>query len=189
MLFANEPVDEPIVVDLGCGPCTGGLAITGALGNQPSFDYIGVDKSSAMRKLGERLAVAPTQMKEVRRQWAIDISSVSWKQAPGWRPVIAIVSYLLASPTLDATELIDQLDYLLAKFGRGPVTVLFTNSPQAHANRSFPKFSKALLDAGFRLFADDTGRIGIGRMSGVRIRSLRYALFHRPSRHTLELGD
>ena len=189
MLFANNPVNKPIVLDLGCGPCTGGLAIASELGDQPRFDYIGVDKSNAMRRLGERLAVAPTQMSEVRRQWARDISSVSWQQAPGWRPVIVIVSYLLASPTLDATELIGQLDCLLAKFGRGPVTVLFTNSPQAHSNRSFPEFSGALLDAGFRLCADDTGRIGIGRMSGVRRRPLRYALFHRPLRHTLALGD
>ena len=47
MLFGKSPVNEPIVVDLGCGPCTGGLAIAGALGEQPSFDYIGVDRSSA----------------------------------------------------------------------------------------------------------------------------------------------
>ena len=188
-LFANNPVDKPIVLDLGCGPCTGGLAIASELGDQPRFDYIGVDRSSAMRKLGKQLAGAATQMSDVRCQWARDISSVSWQQRPGWRPVIVIVSYLLASPTLDATELIGQLDCLLANFGRGPVTVLFTNSPQAHANRSFPKFSEALLDAGFRLCADDTGRIRIGRMSGARMRPLRYALFHRPSRHTLELGD
>ena len=189
MLFANRPVDQPIVLDLGCGPCTGGLAIASALGDQPRFDYIGVDRSSAMRKLGKRLAGAATQMREVPCQWAGDISSVSWQQRLGWRPVIVIVSYLLASPTLDAAVLVGELELLLSKFGRGAVTVLYTNSPETQANRSFRMFSEALHHAGFRLYADDIGRIEIERLSGVRMRKLRYALFHRPSRRTLALGD
>ncbi len=188
MLFPNPPVDTPIVVDLGCGPCTGGLAIAGVLGDQPCFEYIGVDRSRAMRKLGERMAAATTQMDEVRRQWAEDIDSVSWQPTLGWRPVIVIVSYLLASPTLDAANLVGQLELLLSKFGRGPVTVLYTNSPQTHANRSFSAFSAVLQHAGFGLYADDTGEIEIERMSGVRMRALQYALFYRPLRRTLELG-
>ena len=189
MLFANNPVNKPIVLDLGCGPCTGGLAIASELGDQPRFDYIGVDKSSAMRRLGERLAVAPTQMSEVRRQWARDISSVSWQQAPGWRPVIVIVSYLLASPTLDVTMLVEQLDCLLARLGRGPVTVLYTNSVQTDANRNFPVFREELHRIGLMSSFDDTGTIEIERSSGVTDRALRYALFHSPSRRTLALGD
>ena len=59
MLFANgRRPENPIVVDLGCGPFTGGLAIAAALGREHRLDYIGVDRSRAMRELGERLASA-----------------------------------------------------------------------------------------------------------------------------------
>lgn len=189
MLFANQPVVAPIVLDLGCGPCTGGLAIASELGDQPRFDYIGVDRSTAMRKLGERLAAATTQMDNVRCQWAGDIASVCWQPAPGWRPVIVIVSYLLASPTLDVTMLVEQLDCLLARLGRGPVTVLYTNSVQTDANRNFPVFREELHRIGLMSSFDDTGTIEIERSSGVTDRALRYALFHSPSRRTLALGD
>ena len=49
MIFANTTPEDPIVVDLGCGPATGGLALAGAL-DTAVFDYIGVDSSKAMRE-------------------------------------------------------------------------------------------------------------------------------------------
>jgi len=190
-IFANAlPEKEPIVVDLGCGPFTGGFAIASVLdskGRKPQFDYIGVDRSRAMREFGERLAAAVEQLSEVNRHWSPDISSISWNSAPGWRPVIVIVSYLLASPTLNAAALIAELDKLLEKLGGGSVTVLYTNSPRARANRSFPVFCKALNDAGFKLYADDVGEIEIERRSGKRSRELRYALFRRPEQRTINL--
>lgn len=44
-LFRAASIDYPIVVDLGCGPFTGGLALAGALPPGSRFDYIGVDRS------------------------------------------------------------------------------------------------------------------------------------------------
>ena len=189
-LFRNkEPPFEPVIIDLGCGPCTGGLAFASVLPGEPSFDYIGVDRSRAMCDLGEHLMSATTQMTMVSRRWTADVPSVTWLETPGWRPVIVIVSYLLASPTLDVAILVCQLESLLRKLGRGPVTVLYMNSPQPVANRSFPVFRDALYENAFELFADDTGEIEIERQSGARTRDLRYALFHRPMRQTLELGE
>ena len=125
MLFpGGPPKEEPVVVDLGCGPFTGGLAVAGVLGPGRRFDYIGVDRSQAMRCFGERLAVAAECLPEappIDRHWFADVSSVSWSSAPGWRPVFVIVSYLLASPTLDVVALIANLEGLLRKFGQGPV--------------------------------------------------------------------
>ena len=191
MLFAGTCPDEPVVVDLGCGPFTGGLAVAGALGQGSRFDYIGVDRSRAMCRFGEQLASAAARFDDVPRvvrHWTTDVSTVSWDRAPGWRPVIVIVSYLLASPTLDAAALVDELDGLLKRLGRGPVTVLYTNSIRPEANRSFPNFRTALRDAGFELYADDSGKIEIDRWAGTRIRELRYALFHSRSQNTLPLG-
>ena len=167
MLFAEASRPEsPIVVDLGCGPFTGGLAIATGLGHESRLDYIGVDRSRAMRELGEKLASAAAELDRtprIDRHWSSDIASVTWGSAPGWRPVFVIVSYLLASPTLDAGELIGELEGLLAKLGRGPVTVLYTNSPRPEPNRSYPSFRTALLKAGFELSVEDTDSIEIER--------------------------
>ena len=193
MLFADAPRPEnPIVVDLGCGPFTGGLAIADAFGHEHRLDYIGVDRSWAMRELGEELASAAAALDEtpqIDRHWSPDVSSITWGSAPGWRPVLVIVSYLLASPTLDAGELIRELEGLLAKLGRGPVTVLYTNSPWAGPNRSYPRFRTALLDAGFEPTVEDIGSIEVERWAGSRDRRLRYALFHRRDQGTLRLGE
>ena len=143
-----------------------------------------------MRRLGERLASEGERnygMPRTHRRWADDISAIDWERAPGWRPVIVIVSYLLASPTLDATALVAELDRLLTRLGRGPVTVLYTNATRADANRSFPDFCAALHDAGFVAVADDTGSIEITRRTGNRERKLRYALFQRKQHKTLRL--
>ena len=191
MLFAEGPPDEdPIIVDLGCGPFTGGLAAAGVLGPECRFDYIGMDRSHAMRRFGEHLAVAATRLDtvpEADRHWTTDLASVPWRSAPGWRPVIVVVSYLLASSTLNAVELIGELEDLFQKLGRGQVTVLYTNSIRPDANRSFPVFRRTLQVAGFELYADDIGRIDIARLQGQKERPLRYALFHRRSQVVLSL--
>lgn len=187
----SDRPENPIVVDLGCGPFTGGLAIASQFPRDTQMDYIGVDRSSTMRHFGERLASVAVNnggLPRIRRYWTADIASVSWPPAPGWRPVIVIVSYLLASPTLDARALVSDLDRLLAKLGRGSVTVLYTNSIRGEANRHFPAFLTMLHDRGFGLIRDDEGAIDIERGQEVRNRRLRYALFHRPAQGTLQLG-
>ena len=188
---SSERPENPIVVDLGCGPFTGGLAIASQFPRDARMDYIGVDRSTAMRRFGERLASVAAnngELPRIRRHWAADVASVSWPPAPSWRPVIVIVSYLLASPTLDVLALVPDLDYLLAKLGRGSVTVLYTNSVRHDANRSFPLFRTMLRERGFDLVRDDKGAIDIERGQDVKSRSLRYALFHRPTQGTLQLG-
>ena len=196
MLFASGPPKEkPIVVDLGCGPFTGGLALTSVLGPEKRFDYIGVDRSHAMRRFGEHLATAAQrlgQIHQIDRYWSPDVSSISWNSVPSWRPVFVIVSYLLASPTLDAVALIDELtgqNGLLTKLGRGSVTVLYTNSHRPEANRSFPSFRKALCAAGFKLIADDTSMIKVKRWTAPKNRPIRYAMFDRPDQNILQFGE
>lgn len=187
-LFAENPPTQPLVVlDLGCGPFTGGLALTGQLTAGELFDYIGVDQSRAMREFGEHLATAVDSMAGTprsKRQWVADIADATWHAPLGWRPVVVIVSFLLASPSLHVGTLLAGLEQLLSRLSRGPTTVLYTNSPRAGPNRRYPAFRDSLLDAGFRLTADDTGPVHTER--GKRV--VRYALFHRDSQHTLQLG-
>ena len=186
-IFANEVPDDLVVIDIGCGPCTGGLALSSVF-DRTRFDYIGVDVSVAMRDLGERLAAAAPQLSAVGRRWASDLASVQWERAPGWRPVLVIVSYLLASPTLDPVQLVADLDKLLARLGNGRVTTLYTNSPRCRPNRNFPAFQRAMQQAGFEMLADGTVQIDIERWAGHRTREVREAVFHRDRQDRLRLG-
>lgn len=188
-LFKNGPPADPlIVVDLGCGPFTGGLALASVLGDGARFSYIGLDRSSTMRELGERLAAVAEQVGALNcseRHWVEDFASVQWHGAPGWRPILVIASYLLASPTLDAESLVADFMELCTRLGRGPITVLYTNSPSMDANRNFEAFRAALEKAGFSIIADDLGSITVERLAGLKERRLRYALFQRHAQKVL----
>ena len=190
-LFKDGAPDEPLIVlDLGCGPFTAGLALAAALGNDSTFSYIGLDRSVAMRELGEKLAAAAEELgalQGVDRQWVENLESVQWKEVPRWRSVLVIASYLLASPTLDVGTLVEDIDRLCNQFGRGSVTVLYTNSTSPSANQKFGPFRDALASADFRIFADDRGAISINDLKGARERKLRYALFRRDVRSTLDI--
>lgn len=190
----SDPPENPIVVDVGCGPFTGGLAVATHFRRDAQIDYVGVDRSSAMRRFGEQLATAADKADDagerprMHRRWAAGLASVGWPSAPGWRPVIVIVSYLLASPTLDVAALVSDLSGLLDKLSRGPVTVLYTNSVGDDANRSFPTFRARLCERGFHPHRDEKGSFSVERGRDVRTRRLRYALFHRPAQRILTLG-
>lgn len=177
--------ENPIVVDVGCGPFTGGLALAGTL---RSFDYIGVDRAESMLRLGKRLAASDTVPSRINTLWASSPDTVAW-QTPGWRPVIVLLSYLFASPTLDARALLNDLTGLLDRLGHGAVTVLYTNSARDVANRTWDVFQRCLIDAGFHPHVDEEGRIVIERQRGEQERHLRYALLQRPARQRLLLGD
>jgi hypothetical protein len=190
-LFGDSAIEDSIVIDLGCGPFTAGLALLATFGADRRFHYVGVDRAEAMHRLGEKLALAAAgrgQTACASRQWVTSLADVRPTEPLCWKPVIVVVSYLLASPTLDAIELVREVDQLLGLLSRGPATVLYTNAPAAEANRKFPPFCAALEAAGFRLVADDMGQIEIARYGGARQRRLRYALFHRDARDTLILG-
>ena len=188
MRFTRDFPGQPVVLDLGCGPFTGGLALAGAIGQDADFDYVGVDRSSAMREFGEILA-AGASLDGVRRTWSSDLSSVHWPSPPGWRPVLVVVFYLLKSPTLNVLDLVAELTEFLARIGRGRVSVIYTNAVDAYANRHFRKFKDALLAGGFNLHADDQGELLIQRGADTKEQRLRYALFHRPKQIDLQLGE
>lgn len=187
MLTARADIWEPVVLDLGCGPGTGGLALANALGRDARFTYVGVDRAASMCELGERLMQAAETrgwMTKVERFWLRDTSEFEWLEPISWRPIIVIVSYVLASPTLDARALVNGVMAQVGKIGRGDVTVLYTNSVRPEANQQLPRFRECLVeDHGFELIDDNEGRIS---MSGSKDRKLRYALFVRQANRILE---
>jgi hypothetical protein len=145
-----------------------------------------------MHQLGEHLARAAIQlggMANIEVQWTNDLVNTVWPHAPTWRPVLVIVSYLLASPTVQPLEVVVALEDLLKKIGRGPVALLYTNAPSDNPNRKFTEFQVALETKGFELIANDVGSIQISRFDGLRDRSLRYALFRRTAQRVLTLTE
>ena len=188
-LLAGEKPRNPVVVDVGCGPFTGGLALAATLGENPCFDYIGVDRADSMRRLGTRLASSDLMPGKTTTHWAPGLGSVDWPHPPGFREVIVIVSYVFASPSLDAEAMFGDLGRLLDRLGRGAVTLLYTNSTREEANRQYPLFREMLGKSGFRAHADDQGTIVVERRQSPQVRRLYYALFRRPRRLTLPLGE
>ena len=187
LLVGEQPAD-PIVVDVGCGPFTGGLALSATLGDDPCFDYVGIDHAGSMRRLAARLAGSDLVPGRVTTRWASDLDSVEWPRAPGFRDVIVIVSYLFGSPSLDAEAMFGGLDRLLHRLGGGAVTLLYTNSARKDANRRFPEFRARLEEAGLQVRVEGRGEIVVDRIDGRRERKLYYALCYRPTVRTLPLG-
>ncbi len=184
--FGNSGPSNPIVVDIGCGPFTGGLALAATLGENTRFDYIGIDRAESMRRFGERLARSDLMPVSVTRQWTSDIDCVKWSRR-GWREIIVIVSYLFASPTLDVGKMFSALNQLFDRLGQGAVTLLYTNSVHDQANMQYPSFKSKLEGAGFKVHAEGSGEILVERSGTLKPRPLRYALFRRPPRGTLRL--
>ena len=184
--FGNTAPSDPIVVDIGCGPFTGGLALAATLGKGTQFDYIGIDRAESMRKFGEHLASSELVPVSVTRQWTSDIDCVRWSRR-GWREIIVIVSYLFASPRLDVAKMFSALNTLLDRLGHGAVTLLYTNSAHDRANLQYPPFRSKLEEVGFRVYAEGPGEVVVEHSGTLRERPLQYALFRRPSRTTLPL--
>ena len=185
-IFGLEKPDDPIVLDIGCGPFTGGLALSATLGDVPRFDYIGIDRSKSMRSLGERLAASDLVPSVVKRHWYSDTSTVVWTQPPSWRDVIVVISYLFASPTLDTDRLHTDLVQLIKRLGQGLVTLLYINSISDDANAKFQLFREKLEDADFETQVSE--RIGkIQRLNAAGPHTLKYSLLRLAPRYTLEV--
>lgn len=82
----------------------------------------------------------------------------------------------------------DDLISVLERFGRGAVTVFYTNSRRPEANRPYGEFKERLEAAGFRTVVEEYGRILVARQGRTRERGLWYAAFHRARRRILSLG-
>ena len=186
-IFSGTKLSDLICLDLGSGPFTGGLALASTLGEYGSFDYIGIDLAPCMQKLGEHLASSLRVPGNIKRQWCSHINDVKWTEPPSWRPVLIIISYLLASHTLNVTNLISELTKLLTRFGHDKAILLYTNSAAERHNSNFDTFQKHVIKAGFKNEIDDIGTVAVKRGHQNTIRQLRYSLFTRPEIKKLSL--
>ncbi len=166
------------VYDVGCGPFTTGLALANVSGPDVVFRYFGIDISRSMCALGAELADAAkllgglspaTSVQFFHPDDAIDFGP----PRAGW--TIVVLSYLLASPTIDVGELSQQIVAVCNRIGVGPVALLYTNSAREGARATFPEFQRHMEAAGFIPLPDETEWL----TDGDRPRHIHYALFHR----------
>ena len=178
----------PVLIDVGCGPFTSGLAFTSALPAVKCFKYIGIDRALSMMELGEALALEASRFVECERFWSQDIKNVSWPYGVSYQDVIVVVSYLLASPTVNISEVVSDLAMLINKVSLGSSCVLYTNSVKPNPNRKLPELEEALTQNGFRHVVNENGIINRGSHSAGQQREFRYALYFRQELDTLPLA-
>lgn len=187
-ILADHHFDhKPVVLDLGCGPCTGWFALAAILDSETPFEYIGIDRSVAMRDLGERLvsvAARCSRFAENRYQLRAEIADVEWTRPPKWQTIIVVISFLFASRSLDPEQLTADLNALIERIGRGSVAIVYTNSAKPGPNRKFGDFVDHLKQSGFTLVTEDTGQVVSDRSD--KLFKLRYALLYRSRQDILE---
>ncbi len=166
------------VLDIGCGPFTVGLSLANIAGNVVAFRYYGIDTSAMMCDFGRELAAAAQQAGGLNANSTVDfhasLDDIDFGPArAGWTMVV--LSYLLASDSLNIETLVEQLLRACDRIGPGPVAVLYTNTSREAAGAKFPELEERLLDARFVKTVDDRELLD----DGDRPRPVHYALFLR----------
>ena len=179
------------ILDIGCGPMTAGLALAQHVSARVPIEYIGVDISLAMLGKARHLEQYARDCGLLHRGSSLRFATSLAEVAHGprtWKPLIVILSFLLASRTLDIAQLVDDLVAYAERLGSGSVSVLYTNSAEDIANLRFPEFQAALERYAFTLHAHGNEEVIRYQLpSGQRTRRIRYALFHRHEQTTLIL--
>lgn len=174
------------ILDIGCGPFTAGLAYAKVVGPEQSFRYYGVDRAPSMLELAQRLFDGARSRggvhAQTRASFSTDLAAIEYDRL-NWEQSLAVVSYLLASPTVDAYRLAVDVGAALDRMGRGPQAVLHINS--AYANGKYPEFKRGLLDGGFTLQCEDVELFTDTQKNHVKI---AYALFSKPKQEILPMG-
>ncbi len=178
LLGKELSMDGGAVIDVGCGPFTAGLALANVVGATGSFEYFGADRAVSMCNFGHVLAEATRDSGalhgETRVQFLPDVKDVS-TGAMKSKPVLVVLSYLLASETINVDELTGDILSVCDRMTMGPIDVLYTNSPREKACRNFPGLKQRLEGAGFDEVAG--GKVTLTETSNDR--DVHYALFHR----------
>jgi len=178
LLTAPRDLNRATVLDIGCGPFTSGLALAEVVGNAIPFRYFGVDTSQTMCTLGEKLAegakAAGGLSPETTARFFSSTDDIDF-DTPRSTWTIVVLSYLLASKSIDANVLVRQIADACNRIGPGPVALLYTNTSRKEATVAYPAFEQAMTEAGFSVKIEDTEVLCLEGKE----RKLHYALFVR----------
>ncbi|PTU04254.1 hypothetical protein DBR45_02820 [Pseudomonas sp. HMWF031] len=184
-----ERFKDATVIDIGCGPFTAGLSLANVVGDRVSYRYFGIDHSSTMCAFGENLALKVLDAGEFHEctQFSFhqNIETINFGQKNATEVTIFVLSYLLASETINVKLLVDQIVAARMKVGLGPAVLLYTNTGRIGARRLYPEFMECLEAAGFKEVVEKT-EVFTG---SDKDRSIHYALFVSPAVAMLPLSE
>jgi hypothetical protein len=145
--FSGE--NRLVIIDVGCGPATAGLAFSELFPGQ-AFAYYGIDRVAQMR------GAARQMMRQGQVQGVVDdetttVCRSSWEQLPSDLAVGAVVllnfSFFFGSPWLTPEEIqsLAKFYHHLASTDRvNSVLISYTNSPHDLANKKYATLLRAL---------------------------------------------
>lgn len=179
MLFLSPPIGRRFtVIDLGCGPFTAGLSLAAVIGADHAFRYYGVDQAQSMLRLGLKLADAAKSKGGIHGDttcfFSNNLHTLNFGR-PSGELVVIVASYLLASPTLNISELVNSLVQALSNIGQGPAAFLYTNSGLHASSRKYSELKEALINFGFSVRIEETEYFAQTKNA----RDVHYALFYR----------
>jgi SAM-dependent methyltransferase len=175
------------VIDIGCGPFTAGLAIANVVGGGVAYRYFGIDRASSMRLLANDLAQEVRVLAEINQDTQVSfherVDGIDFGPQRAAEITVFVLSYLLASSTIDVDELVGEIKRASDRVGLGPSFVLYTNSARAHARAHFPVFRDLMVESGFSVHVEETERF----FDTDTPRDIHYALFVRAPISTLPI--
>jgi SAM-dependent methyltransferase len=188
LLTNTRDINRATVVDIGCGPFTSGLALAEVVGNATPFRYFGVDTSQTMCAFGGQLADGAKAAGGLSSETTVSFFSSTDDidfGTPRSTWTIVVLSYLLASKSIDAVVLVRQIVDACNRIGPGPAGLLYTNTSRKEATEAFPAFQKAMTEAGFTVKIEDKEVLDLEGKE----RKLHYALFVRLGGREIPLGE
>ncbi|MBP5055223.1 hypothetical protein [Pseudomonas chlororaphis] len=177
------------VVDIGCGPFTAGLALANVVGKRSDYRYYGVDLSSSMCTLATELSDAVRAENQFSDRTEIsfyqNIASISFGQRRATETTLFVLSYLLASKSINVNTLVAEIDKARNDIGLGPTFLLYTNSVKDGPRQAYPLFKKQLLSVGFEVEIEEEERF----IDTDKPRDIHYAFFVRHAPKTLPITE
>lgn len=188
LLTNPQDLYRATVVDIGCGPFTSGLALAEVGGNATPFRYFGVDTSQTMCAFGEQLAEGAKAAGGLSSETTVRFFSSTddidfGAKRSTW--TIVVLSYLLASKSIDVDVLVRQIVDACDRIGPGPVALLYTNTSRREATEAYPAFQEAMTEAGFTMKIQDREVLDLEGKN----RNIHYALFARLGGRGIPLGE
>lgn len=146
--FFKSPDYKPVVIDLGCGPMTSGLALADLIfttrGTAITMSYVGIDIAIPMMKKAKDFMSLPIFSTETTFDFFESWNELSAKRLNGIagtnNPIIFNASYLFASDTLDEQDLAHYVSNVAKSYKN--VYFVFQNPNREDRNIKYIQFKK-----------------------------------------------
>ncbi|MQA39955.1 class I SAM-dependent methyltransferase [Rugamonas aquatica] len=172
-------VQNATVIDIGCGPFTGGLALANQVGVHFPYRYFGIDRAHSMlafgRELADELFVRGVMHPETVVSFHTHLDNVDFGLRRAAEATIFVLSFLLASSTINVEDLVAEMVRACDRAALGRVIVLYTNAAGPTARRNFAPFKAAMEKTGFAMHIEAIEQFE----DTEKPRPIHYALFVR----------